>query len=87
MITKDATVTSKGQVTIPKEIREKLELDPGSEVEFVLDDTGAITVRPKESTMEALRSLKERLDADDVDLDEMREASKRTWSDHLDGAN
>ena len=30
-------VTSKGQVTIPIEIRERLGLHPGSEVEFELD--------------------------------------------------
>jgi len=31
-------ITSKGQVTIPAEIREKAELLPGSEVEFELED-------------------------------------------------
>ncbi|HOF87887.1 MAG TPA: AbrB/MazE/SpoVT family DNA-binding domain-containing protein [Armatimonadota bacterium] len=30
-------VTTKGQVTIPMEIREQLDIQPGSEVEFVLD--------------------------------------------------
>lgn len=29
-------VTTKGQVTIPKEIRDKLGIEPGSEVEFVV---------------------------------------------------
>jgi AbrB family looped-hinge helix DNA binding protein len=33
-------LTSKGQVTIPQEIREKLGLHPGTEVEFdIVDDT------------------------------------------------
>ncbi|RYE50737.1 MAG: AbrB/MazE/SpoVT family DNA-binding domain-containing protein [Hyphomicrobiales bacterium] len=30
-------VTEKGQVTIPKEIRDHLGIEPGSEVEFVAD--------------------------------------------------
>jgi antitoxin PrlF len=34
------TVTSKGQVTIPKPIRDRLGLEPGSQVEFVVDDRG-----------------------------------------------
>ncbi len=34
-------VTSKGQVTIPKPIRDHLGIKPGSEVEFVKDD-GAV---------------------------------------------
>ncbi|MGV3548542.1 AbrB/MazE/SpoVT family DNA-binding domain-containing protein [Rhizobium sp.] len=34
-------VTEKGQVTIPKEIRDQLGIVPGSEVDFVADATGA----------------------------------------------
>ncbi|WP_105400239.1 MULTISPECIES: AbrB/MazE/SpoVT family DNA-binding domain-containing protein [Neorhizobium] len=34
-------VTEKGQVTIPKEIRDRLKIGPGSEVDFVADDRGA----------------------------------------------
>ncbi|MEX0406245.1 AbrB/MazE/SpoVT family DNA-binding domain-containing protein [Aquibium sp. LZ166] len=38
-------VTSKGQVTIPKEIREQLGIQPGSEVEFVNDNDGEVKLR------------------------------------------
>ncbi|MGH9138260.1 MAG: AbrB/MazE/SpoVT family DNA-binding domain-containing protein [Acidimicrobiales bacterium] len=34
-------VTQKGQVTIPKEVREALGIRPGSEVEFALEEDGA----------------------------------------------
>lgn len=34
-------VTTKGQVTIPQEIRERLGLRPGAEVEFLLEGKGA----------------------------------------------
>jgi AbrB family looped-hinge helix DNA binding protein len=34
-------VTQKGQVTIPKDIRDRLKIGPGSEVDFVADDKGA----------------------------------------------
>lgn len=33
-----ATLTSKGQVTLPKALREKLSLSAGDRVEFILDD-------------------------------------------------
>lgn len=33
-------VTSKGQVTIPKDVRERLGLRPGDEIEFVEDRRG-----------------------------------------------
>ncbi|ELZ10804.1 AbrB family transcriptional regulator [Halovivax asiaticus JCM 14624] len=81
MIAKEARVTSKGQVTIPKEIRERLELDAGTEIEFVLDDEGQITVHRKRSTMAELHALRDRLADHDIDLDEMRAASKRAWAD------
>ena len=37
-----STVTSKGQITIPKAIRERLGLEEGSVLEFVADETGNI---------------------------------------------
>jgi AbrB family looped-hinge helix DNA binding protein len=40
-------ITSKGQVTIPKGIRDKFGLLPGTEVEFVVDG-GQVTVRKLE---------------------------------------
>ncbi len=33
-------ITSKGQVTIPKDVRERLGLRPGDEIEFVEDRAG-----------------------------------------------
>ena len=39
-------VTSKGQVTIPKAVREKMGVRPGDEVEFVEDD-GVYRVRKR----------------------------------------
>ncbi|MFB6141019.1 MAG: AbrB/MazE/SpoVT family DNA-binding domain-containing protein [Halosimplex sp.] len=85
-ITEDATVTSKGQVTIPKEIRERLDLEEGTEVEFVLDEDGSVSVRPKEPAMDRLRDVRRTLSKHDVDLDEMRRESKRAWSDHTEDA-
>ncbi|MFQ5794015.1 MAG: AbrB/MazE/SpoVT family DNA-binding domain-containing protein [Candidatus Bipolaricaulia bacterium] len=33
-----AKVTSKGQITVPKEVRQKLGLSPGDELEFIEKD-------------------------------------------------
>jgi AbrB family looped-hinge helix DNA binding protein len=40
-------VTSKGQVTIPLAVRRRLGIEPGSEVEFELDERGARLVRAR----------------------------------------
>jgi AbrB family looped-hinge helix DNA binding protein len=38
-------VTSKGQVTIPKRVRDLLNIRPGSAVEFHVDPDGRVTLR------------------------------------------
>ena len=40
------TLTSKGQVTLPKHIRDALGLGPGSAVDFELDEQGRVVIRP-----------------------------------------
>ncbi|MFB6262337.1 MAG: AbrB/MazE/SpoVT family DNA-binding domain-containing protein [Bradymonadaceae bacterium] len=42
-----ATVTSKGQITIPKELREDLGLEPGDTVHFVLREDGEVVMEPE----------------------------------------
>ena len=40
-----ATITSKGQLTLPKEIRDRLGLDAGSVLDFALQPDNTITAR------------------------------------------
>ena len=40
------TVTSKGQVTIPKQMRDYLGLQPGSKVDFSYAADGQVVIRP-----------------------------------------
>lgn len=54
------TVTSKGQVTIPKPVRTKLGIEPGSAVTFELQEDGRVVLlkvggRSAESRFAALR--------------------------------
>ena len=56
-------ITSKGQVTIPQEIREKLGLHPHTEVEFAVDRGRAILRKKKGSLSrgeQVVRHLRER---------------------------
>ena len=46
-------VTVKGQVTIPKPIRDHLGLRPGDRVEFEVDTAGAVVVRKADPGTEA----------------------------------
>jgi antitoxin PrlF len=41
-----ATITSKGQVTVPKGIRDQLHIEVGTQLDFSINDDGTICVRP-----------------------------------------
>ncbi|QIN77857.1 AbrB/MazE/SpoVT family DNA-binding domain-containing protein [Rubrobacter marinus] len=55
-----AIMTSKGQLTVPKEVREQLGLEPGDGLVFELDE-GAVRLRVEKRT--PLRKLKGSLPA------------------------
>ncbi len=42
----EATVTSKGQVTLPKELRRRLGIQRGSRIRFRIPTRGAVRVEP-----------------------------------------
>lgn len=41
-----STLTSKGQVTIPKEVRDRLGLQPGDELDFRFNEQGKVEMSP-----------------------------------------
>jgi antitoxin PrlF len=52
------TVTSKGQVTIPKPVRDHLGIRPGSEVSFRLAEDGSIVLEKADGTRQPSRFAK-----------------------------
>jgi AbrB family looped-hinge helix DNA binding protein len=52
-----ATLTSKGQVTLPKRIREQLGLVAGSKLDFVVEADGSLRGRPLQRGAEGLFGL------------------------------
>ena len=58
----EATITSKGQITIPKDVRDRLRLKAGHRVEFYFDPGGQVIFRPRIGDIRDLRGvLKRRL--------------------------
>jgi AbrB family looped-hinge helix DNA binding protein len=43
----ESTLTSKGQLTLPKQLREHLKLEPHDRVKFFLDPHGHVVILPK----------------------------------------
>jgi AbrB family looped-hinge helix DNA binding protein len=52
-----ATVTSKGQITIPKEIRDYLKLKTGGRLEFFVDPQGSVHITPATAEVRQLKGM------------------------------
>lgn len=57
MMRASATITSKGQVTIPVEIRKHLGVSPSDKVELVIDRNGIVRVQRVKCTIDNLRGI------------------------------
>lgn len=74
-----STLTSKGQVTIPKEVRERLGLKEGDRLVFRFDDRGNLLVQPEaRSPLGRLPGLLHHLAGErPITVEEMNEAVRR----------
>lgn len=57
------TLTSKGQVTIPKRIRDAMRLLPGAAVEFRVNAAGELVIQPPRPAKGARTPTRDRFDA------------------------
>jgi len=70
MASQPTTITSKGQVTIPKRIRDAKGMEPGSRVVFDVNDQGDIVLRRQDGATSASR----------LRLDEVVGSAQIKWS-------
>ncbi|HLD68477.1 MAG TPA: AbrB/MazE/SpoVT family DNA-binding domain-containing protein [Pseudomonas sp.] len=68
-----ATLTSKGQVTIPAQVRVSLGLNAGDRIEFVAQADGTFLIMPAIQSVKALKGLI-RKPATPVSIDDMNAA-------------
>lgn len=71
------TVTSKGQVTIPKRVRDFLRLRPGDRLDFVIGEDGRVVVRAGTASARELKGLLRRPGRRPVSLAAMEAAIAR----------
>jgi AbrB family looped-hinge helix DNA binding protein len=51
------TLTSKGQITVPKSIRERLNIRPGDRIHFFVEDEGTVIFMPAKSDVRELKGI------------------------------
>ena len=68
-----ATITSKGQVTVPKNIRDQLNIQAGTQLDFTLNNDGTICVRPLNRTALSIVGILKRPGQKAVTIEQMND--------------
>jgi AbrB family looped-hinge helix DNA binding protein len=66
-----STLTSKGQTTIPKDIREYLNLQPGHRIDFMIDEEGRVLLRPATLDIRELAGILQQDRQEPISVEEM----------------
>jgi AbrB family looped-hinge helix DNA binding protein len=72
-----ATLTSKGQLTLPRQVRELLKVGTGDAVDFIIGADGEIRLRAGHVDVRDLQGLLHKPGRRPVTLDEMDDAIER----------
>lgn len=76
----EATVTSKGQITIPKAVRERLGLDEGEKVLFRFDEEGGVRLAGVPADpMDRLEKAQEAAAPLDLDAQALIDREREQW--------
>jgi len=79
-----AKLTTKGQVTIPKVVREQLDLKAGDRIDFIVSDSGEAVIRRVSRSVKEIQGLlshRARTPVSPVSVEEMDEAVRRRFKD------
>ncbi len=69
-----STLTSKGQITLPKGVREKLELEAGDPIDFVIQPNGEVLLKPAKFDIRKLEGVLKSRKQRPVTVEEMNAA-------------
>lgn len=75
------TLTSKGQLTLPKEIRDRLKLDAGAILDFQIQADNTITARQVQPDARRIRGLLKSPHAASLTVEQMDEAVSKHLRD------
>ena len=76
-----ATLTTKGQVTIPKEVRESLHLHSGDKIEFFVKESGEAVIRPLNKKVDDVFCMLKNSNQKTASVEEMNQAIKNRLKD------
>ena len=76
---KIARITSKGQVTIPKEIRERLGLEKGKEVLFEVEGQRTLMYPLSSDPLSELKKMRNEVKFSRQEIEQMKKSAGEAW--------
>jgi AbrB family looped-hinge helix DNA binding protein len=75
-----ATLTSKGQTTIPKEVRDHLKLQSGDQIDFIIQPDGTVLIRPATIQVHELKGMLHRTGLKPVSVETMTNVVRKRFA-------
>ena len=72
-------LTSKGQTTIPKDVRTHLKLRTGDQIDFVIEPDGSVVIRPATVRVRELRGMLHRKGMKALSVNAMNAAVRKRF--------
>lgn len=76
----EATITSKGQITIPKKIRERLGLKPGTKVAFLVRGKEVVLMPKPKDPLKELENLRKEISFTEEEITSFMQEAKEKWN-------
>ncbi len=77
-----ATITTKGQITIPKDVRESLSLKTGDKLEMIVTDNKEAIIRPISKSVEEVFGMLHNPEQKTITVQEMNDAIRKRMKDN-----
>ena len=74
-----STLTSKGQTTIPKDVRNHLKLRTGDQIDFVIEPDGSVVIRPATVQVRELKGILHRKGMKALSVNAMNAAVRKRF--------
>lgn len=72
-------MTLKGQTTIPKKIREYLNLHPGDKVDFVVNESGKVVLEPASCDIKELEGILHKPGMKSISVEDMKNTIRKRF--------
>ena len=78
-----ATITTKGQITIPKSVRDSLMLSTGDQIEFIVTDKREALIRPISKRVDEVFGILHKPGRKTVSVEEMDAKIRQRMKDNI----